>query len=175
MPLIKSASKKALKKNIEMEMEANPSPKDRAQNLAIAYSVQKNARKKHMNKGGVPSLDESVKSLKEQKMIDDLEAMPSPSPSPSLEKSIKDLKDMKMMAHGGKVCSHCGHADDIDMEMEGPATNMEPNIEAKEWSSDIDEGDMEMQPMDSNQHGDEISHDEHDMVAQIRKKMKMGK
>lgn len=52
MPLIKSGSKQALKKNIETEMRANPSMKDRKQNLAIAYSVMKHNKKK-MAKGGM--------------------------------------------------------------------------------------------------------------------------
>lgn len=51
MPLIQSASKKALKKNIETEMKSNLSPKDKAQNLAIAYSVQRRNKKK-MASGG---------------------------------------------------------------------------------------------------------------------------
>jgi hypothetical protein len=46
MPLIKSSSKKAFKKNVETEMKSNPDPKDRAQNLAIAYSVKRKAKKK---------------------------------------------------------------------------------------------------------------------------------
>lgn len=53
MPLIKSASKKVLQKNIDIEMESNPSPKDRAQNLAIAYSVKRQAKRKKMADGGM--------------------------------------------------------------------------------------------------------------------------
>jgi hypothetical protein len=52
MPLIQSKSKKALKKNIETEMKANPDSKDRAQNLAIAYSVQRKNAAKKMARGG---------------------------------------------------------------------------------------------------------------------------
>jgi hypothetical protein len=52
MPLIQSPSKKAFQKNVKTEMEANPSKKDRAQNLAIAYGVQRKNRKA---KGGVVS------------------------------------------------------------------------------------------------------------------------
>lgn len=48
MPLIHSGSKKALKKNIEVEMEAHPDKKK--QDLAIAYSVQRHAKK--MSSGG---------------------------------------------------------------------------------------------------------------------------
>jgi hypothetical protein len=51
VPLIKSASKKALRKNIETELEAHPKNKD--QGFAIAYSVQRQARKKRkMADGG---------------------------------------------------------------------------------------------------------------------------
>lgn len=52
MPLIHSKSKKALKKNIETEMEAHPGKEHRAQDLAIAFSVQRQARKKKMAYGG---------------------------------------------------------------------------------------------------------------------------
>ncbi len=41
MPLVQSASKKALQKNIETEMKANPDPSKRAQNIAIGYSTQR--------------------------------------------------------------------------------------------------------------------------------------
>lgn len=52
MPLIQSDKKKDLQKNIKTEMEANPGKKNRAQNLAIAYSTQRRNRKA---KGGVVS------------------------------------------------------------------------------------------------------------------------
>lgn len=65
MPLIKSSSKQALKKNIETEMKANPSAKDRKQNIAIAYAVKRRAaHKKHMAQGGNVKLDEAHKSNK---------------------------------------------------------------------------------------------------------------
>ena len=54
MPLVQSPSKKAFQKNVKTEMEANPDKKDRAQNLAIAYSIQRKNRKK-MAEGGVVS------------------------------------------------------------------------------------------------------------------------
>lgn len=53
MPLIQSPKKKALEKNIKIEMDAHPGKEHRAQNLAIAYSVQrKNKGKKKMAEGG---------------------------------------------------------------------------------------------------------------------------
>lgn len=45
MPLIKSKSKKAFEHNVKEEMEANPGKDKRAQNLAIAYSVKRKAKK----------------------------------------------------------------------------------------------------------------------------------
>jgi hypothetical protein len=45
MPLIQSPKKKAFEQNVKTEMEANPGKKNRAQNLAIAYSVQRKNRK----------------------------------------------------------------------------------------------------------------------------------
>lgn len=44
-PLIQSPTKKAFDKNVRTEMDANPNKKDRAQNLAIAYSIQRKNRK----------------------------------------------------------------------------------------------------------------------------------
>lgn len=43
MPLVKSASKKAFQKNVKEELNAGKSKK---QAVAIAYSVQRQARKK---------------------------------------------------------------------------------------------------------------------------------
>lgn len=52
MPLIQSPKKKALEQNIKTEMDENPGKKNRAQNLAVAYSTQRRNRKA---KGGVVS------------------------------------------------------------------------------------------------------------------------
>jgi len=54
MPLKQSASKAAFKQNVETEMKANPGKANRAQNLAIAYSVQ---RKNKKFKGGLIKAD----------------------------------------------------------------------------------------------------------------------
>jgi hypothetical protein len=64
MPLFQSSSKKALKKNIETEMDANPSPEKHKQNLAIAFSVQrKNKGKKKMAKGGEVSAGDEKRPM----------------------------------------------------------------------------------------------------------------
>lgn len=52
MPLLHSKSDKALKKNIKVEMESHPGKANKAQNLAIAFSIQRRAKGKKMNKGG---------------------------------------------------------------------------------------------------------------------------
>lgn len=50
MPLIKKSSNKAFEANLEAEMDAGK-PTDQA--LAIAYNVQRSAKKKGMYQGGV--------------------------------------------------------------------------------------------------------------------------
>lgn len=52
MPLIKSGSKKALNQNIKTEMDAHPGKANKDRDLAIAFSVQRKNKKKHMADGG---------------------------------------------------------------------------------------------------------------------------
>ena len=61
MPLIQSGSKKAFKKNVETEMDANPGKDNRAQNLAIAYSVKRKNRKKMAEGGSIETEASSEK------------------------------------------------------------------------------------------------------------------
>jgi hypothetical protein len=72
MPLIKSASKKALSKNIETEMHANPSPEDRKRNIAIAFSVKREAgkKKKKMAEGGPVSAKSEARPMPETEGMD---------------------------------------------------------------------------------------------------------
>jgi hypothetical protein len=56
MPLIQSKSKKAFEKNVKTEMDANPGKENRAQNLAIAYSIKRKNSKK-MAHGGKVDID----------------------------------------------------------------------------------------------------------------------
>lgn len=87
MPLIKSGSKKALKKNIETEMKSNPDPKDRKQNLAIAFSIQrKNKRKKYAQGGQVARDQEPIKKENYKKLGDEYEGDNEP-------KSVKGASD----------------------------------------------------------------------------------
>lgn len=57
MPLMKSSSKQAFKKNVETEMKSNP--ENKKQDLAIAYSIQRKNRKKMANGGPVSAKAES--------------------------------------------------------------------------------------------------------------------
>lgn len=62
MPLIKKSSDKAFKSNLSAELEAG-APKEQA--LAIAYSVQRQAKKKGMYQGGVVSEEPSDELMAE--------------------------------------------------------------------------------------------------------------
>lgn len=114
MPLIKSASKKALQKNIETEMKSNPDKKDRSKNIAIAYSIQRQAKKKKMAEGGEvkaasfkPDADEhEERSLS---MLDDRSVEHGEEADLRLERhadidDADDSREMRMMlAEGGEV------------------------------------------------------------------------
>lgn len=194
MPLIKSASKKALKENIKTEMDANPGKKDRAQNLAIAYNIQRKAKAKKMADGGMASPSPS----------------PESSPSPSVDLDFADKMGKAMggkgavnKAKGGMIeKSDKAHAsEDTDehyesiadailakkrkakMMAEGGQVDLEEHSE--EHSNLYDKLDEEIadepiyddtqisaQPEDSNEHGDDIESDKHDMVDRIRSKMR---
>jgi hypothetical protein len=71
MPLIKKASKKAFEHNVRAEMEAHPDK--RAQDLAIAYSVQRKAKKKHMAEGGPVSAKAEKRPMPDQRGEDKAE------------------------------------------------------------------------------------------------------
>ena len=73
-------------------------------------------------------------------------------------------KKAKMMAEGGQV--------DIDSNNdEQPNAYYKANQAALKENYDEDFEDMS-QPLDSNEHGDDIEADAHDMISQIRRKMK---
>jgi hypothetical protein len=79
MPLIHSPSKKALGKNIATEMRANPSPEKRNQNIAIAYSVKRQAmKKKKMAFGGDPLESDDDDSTKSAQMNNPMGTMKNP-------------------------------------------------------------------------------------------------
>lgn len=129
MPLIHGKSKKSLQKNIATEMTAHPGePK---KNLAIAYSVQRQARKNKMAKGGIiekpdqmlapkvkgigkmrGDLAESPRMVHHQpeefgKKVEDDGKLPKFSPGypDKMPPKIKDDEDdyKQMLAEGGNV------------------------------------------------------------------------
>ncbi len=162
MPLIQSSSKKALKSNIETEMEAHPSKKHRAQDLAIAYSTQRrNMHKKKMAMGGEmpPKAD-----MEKESHYD----------APEKDFEIDDLADSilarrKMMAEGGEVDLvdsnaeiHPNEEDDLSYELLHKQTYDEQSAL-----------DSLSEEMGSNEHGDDhLDSDELDMVDAVRKRMK---
>lgn len=150
MPLMKKASKKAFEHNVKAEMDAG---KPQPQSLAIAYSTQRMAKKKHMAAGGTVQSGSPDMNYAKGGEVD------------SHYDSIADaIMRKKKYAEGGQV--------EPD-NMETPASLSpydDDNYDAV--MKELYEEDMEDQPMDSNEKGDEIDSDKHDMVSQIRKRMK---
>jgi hypothetical protein len=91
LPLIKSSGKKALQKNIKTEIEANPSKDKRDQDIAIAYSVQRQARKKKMAKGGPVEYGKGPEATQEP-------GMPQPKPD---DRRIAPIQYMSAHATDG--------------------------------------------------------------------------
>jgi hypothetical protein len=83
VPLKQSSSKKAFESNVKTEMNANPGPKNRAQNLAIAYAV----KRRNMLSGGEV---ESDKQRSEERHVD------------------QNCMDCKAMSEGGPACMYHG-------------------------------------------------------------------
>lgn len=188
MPLIKSASKKALSKNIETEMRAHPEPSKRAQNIAIAYNIQRKApKRKKMADGGMAesSEEQGMESIRKG-MNKGVDANPAPSPKPSYSvpgmaeggeiedhdehyESIADAilakkRKAKKMAEGGEVV-------DLDNKEEPLGQYEHMNEEAADEDL-YDDSQLSAQPEDSNEIGDDIDSDEHDMIDKIRAKIR---
>lgn len=139
MPLIKKASKKSLSKGDDSQAK----PQD--QNLAIAYSVQRQSKKK----GAAP-----------MPMAAERKEMPMKSSAKSV---AEDIMSRKKMADGGMV--------DLDHNRDEQPNFMDMDNEdilKEHYGQDLDLLD---DPMDSNEDG-EPSEDEQDrsMVEKIRRK-----
>lgn len=90
MPLVQSPSKKALQKNIKIEMKANPSPDKRKQNLAIAYAT----KRRNMYSGGEAQA-EATAQRSDERRVD------------------QNCEHCQGMAKGGPACMyHGGLAED---------------------------------------------------------------
>lgn len=147
---MKRPSKKAFKHNIEAEMHAGK-PQD--QSLAIAYSIQRQSKKKQKAHGGMMHEDEDMEE----------------SPKSVSEAIMRSRKKPKGYADGGEV--------DLDKNAEEmlagePLEDLNEDAALKEL---YDDEQLDEQPEDSNEQGDEREHEEedlHDMVSSIRKRMK---
>ncbi len=125
-----------------------PADDAKPQSLAIAYSVKRQNAKK-MAEGGEVHASEL--------MQDDERAS-------SIADAIMKKREAKRFSDGGMV-------DLNENAEEGPADLDELNIEAA-GKENYDDAQFKPAPMGSAQHGDDISSDKHDMISQIRAKIK---
>lgn len=122
MPLIQGASKKARQKNIETEMEANPAPADRKQNLAIAYAVQKKNRRKKMAQGGLVEANTEKRPMPDQSKPNKRPGASKEMPSATREQmttenDARDSLDETMLR--GAATQHGQEISDDTSEPEG--------------------------------------------------------
>lgn len=159
MPLFNGKSKKSFNKNVEAEMHSGK-PQD--QSLAIAYSIQRRAKKK-MAYGGKAEEDmESAPPMAKSEHMHMEEDEPK-----SMAEAIMRKRKAKMMAEGGMV--------DIEENGEEESADHFDALNHEAAMKELyDDEQISHQPMDSNEHGDELSdEDAHDMVSMIRKKLRM--
>lgn len=140
MPLIKGKSKKSFEKNVATEVESG---KPLKQSLAIAYDVQRKAKKKAKKENpaenaSTPAFREyaekkmakggEVDLMAERRRADAMQAANQPSGLKTNQASamaaqqgsgtpVKQEDQMKY-AHGGHVCSKCGHHDMEESDLE---------------------------------------------------------
>lgn len=127
MPLIKSASDKAFKQNVRTEMHAHPGR--RAQNLAIAYSMQR--RKKHAYGGATGNgvYADGFEGYAEGGQTTSSTSNPNSPSSMGVPTGVLSAMNIGKKAHGGKVhedeaedkklihkemaktCKKCGYAE----------------------------------------------------------------
>lgn len=154
-PLFKSKSPKAFSHNVKEEMKSGK-PQD--QSLAIAYSIK---RKSKMAKGG-----KVMQPKRDDHRYDD-EMMDEERPSSIAHAIMRKRQEEKMMAEGGMV-----DLDENSEEMQPNDYNEQNEDAAKKELYDLDQ--LDSDPMDSNEHGDELADaDEHDRVDRIRARIKM--
>lgn len=188
---MKSKSKKAFGKNVESEMESG---KSQPQSLAIAYSVQKQAKKKKYSKGGMVydgHLDEQKPHSTNVKDGTPSDRYMSEATPPRITHQDgmpydghMDEEDPVSYADGGMVESPTTIAEAIrrkqHIKTEGQV-DLEANSEESPNYYDpldayvanrpqYDDSQISPQPMDSNEHGDDIESDVHDMISKIRAK-----
>lgn len=178
MPLIKGKSKKAFSHNVASEMDAGK-PQD--QSLAIAYNMKRKNSKK-MAYGGMAENDaepsmpqakpDNMRPAEDEYMADHF-AKGGMADADEHYSSIADAilakkKKAKMMADGGMVDIE----ENGEEEGSSPYDDMNADAAMKEL---YDDEQLRAQPEDSNEKGDDISSDSHDMVDAIRKKYRAKK
>ena len=118
--------------------------------LAIAYSAQRHSKKKPMPKAAEADIAPSDMMSDEERASSVADAI---------------MRKRKKMADGGMV--------DLDSASEEVARSPYDDTNAEtgdKESYDLDQ--LSEQPMGSNEHGDDIEADKHDMVSAIRAKLK---
>lgn len=156
MPLIKSKSKVAFKKNVEAEMKSG---KPQNQSLAIAYDVKRRAKK--ASGGSVQSGSSTMNYAKGGAVSH----VYHDQAGEDLVGAV--MKRRKKMANGGSVDSD----ENAILKENGSEASSKifEHRNAEILENDMNEPIEEMsQPMDSNMHGDER---EMDRVSKIRQRM----
>lgn len=157
MPLMKSKSDKAFKKNVETEMDAG---KPQKQSLAIAFNTQKHAKKKpKMAEGGMvsPILKENYKDMSPADLMEDDER------AESIAEAI--MQKRRKFADGGMV--------DLEANSEEKPNEYDELNEMAADAEQYDDGQISPQPEDSNEMGDDLDSDKQDMISRIRSKLRM--
>lgn len=201
MPLIKSKSKEAFKKNLKAEEEAG---KPKAQSLAIAYATQRHSKRKKMAYGGAARNDgnsgtparkpDDMRLPEHEYMGVDATYGNPPARKPDDMRPPKDRYMANHFAEGGDVDEHYDSIADAivrkkhkavaDSQVDLAANSEEkPNYydELNEMTANAEQYDVDQlspQPRNSNEIGDEREDEEsdkHDMVSQIRRKMRSKK
>lgn len=149
MPLIHGKSKAALQNNIKAEMEAHPGKENRAQDLAIAFSVQRQARKRKMMAQGGEAMEACYPTKPNYASGGEVDAR-------SIAEAI--MHKRKMMAEGG-MAEHEADTDEFNDINDDPTTSEVPEDvyqdEGSEFDSDAHEDDHDM-----------------DIVSRLRSRMK---
>lgn len=166
MPLIKSKSKKAFSKNVEAEMHAG---KPQKQALAIAYNTQRAAGKKKMAFGGKAESDRAPFPSSDNAMASS--SMVSPKEDAQnhqfAREALQHQHSEECYAEGGMVCKYGTVADMIRRTRMAMGGRVEDDHESPfgeafdEMNESMANGqlydgdDIEPQPEDSNEEGDE--------------------
>ena len=167
--------------------------KNDKKDLAIAYGIQRRNKKKKMAEGGIvtPARKEDDKRFPESEYMGENWSYGSPPARKPDDKRLPEDDYMSdkfapraRMAQGGMVeaimkkrgqskASDDGEFIDLnDTNAENLDNDYDDMNEEAGMKELYDDSQMSDQPEDSNEMGDDIDADEHDMIAAIRRKMK---